>query len=328
VAEPILVVDFGTCFSSAAVVSGGAVQLIREPASGSFSWPSAVYADEGRLLVGSLAASRRNRDPARWRSELKRYLGQDDAIILGDRSYLPLQLVTAILTALKTEADRAAGVSTARAVLSVPASYRRADQRRTLMITAAEAAGLSPVELLSEPVAAVFAPVIGPQPKAGELILVYDFGGGTFDTALVRIGDADHAVLGSDALDDCGGVDLDAILASRLAADADRWLPSALSAIGGQGIQDTSLRLNVTFGEVAHSLKHQLSDTTEAEELVLPGAPSAHLSRMELTLLTTPLLDRTVECCRSLLERLEASISEVSAVLTVVPCQIAISMPT
>ena len=56
-AEPILVVDFGTCFSSAAVLSGSDVQLIREPTTGSFSWPSAVYAGAGR------AARRHPRSP-------------------------------------------------------------------------------------------------------------------------------------------------------------------------------------------------------------------------------------------------------------------------
>ena len=49
-ADDILVVDFGTCFSSVAVVSSAGVQLVREPTSGSFSWPSAVYADEGQAI--------------------------------------------------------------------------------------------------------------------------------------------------------------------------------------------------------------------------------------------------------------------------------------
>jgi len=59
VSEPILVVDFGTCFSSAAVLSDGEVQLVREPTTGSFAWPSAVYAEDGRLLVGSPAVRAR-----------------------------------------------------------------------------------------------------------------------------------------------------------------------------------------------------------------------------------------------------------------------------
>jgi len=317
VAEPILVVDFGTCFSSAAVLSGSDVQLIREPTTGSFSWPSAVYVSEAGLLVGTPAVHRRNRDPASYRSELKRYLGQDDDIMLGHGSYPPWQLVTVVLESLKAEAERTVGVRVTRAVLTVPASYGRADQRRALMIAAAEATGLRTVELLAEPVAAVFAPVIGQQPEEGEVILVYDFGGGTFDTALVRIGAADHEVLGSAALDDCGGLDLDAMLVSRLTADAGEWLEPALRSMASTGGENASLRLKVTFGDVARHLKHQLSDTTEAEEFVLPDSPSARLSRDELALLVAPLLDRTVECCRELLQRLDVPMQEVSAVITV-----------
>jgi len=316
VAEPILVVDFGTCYSAAAVVSGG-VQLIREPTTGSFSWPSAVYAADGRLLVGSPAVQRRNRDPAGYRSELKRYLGQGEGILLGDRSYPAHELVTAVLSALKTEAEATAGVHIERAVLTVPASYGRADQRRALMITAAEATGLRTVELLPEPVAAVFAPVMGPRPMVDELMLVYDFGGGTFDTALVRIGAGQHEVLGSAALDDCGGLDLDAILASALTADAGEWLESATGTSARPGSESTSLRLKVTIGDIARSLKHQLSDTTVAEEFILPGSPPVRLSRGELAALAAPLLDRTVECCHELLKRLNVATTDISAVVTV-----------
>lgn len=315
-AEAILVVDFGTCYSAAAVVSGG-VQLIREPTTGSFSWPSAVYAADGRLLVGSPAVQRRNRDPAGYRSELKRYLGQDEGVLLGGRSYPVHELVTAVLSALKTEAEATAGVHIDRAVLTVPASYGRADQRRALMISAAEAAGLRTVELLPEPVAAVFAPVMGPQPVVGELILVYDFGGGTFDTALVRMGAGQHEVLGSAALDDCGGLDLDAILASSLTAGAREWLDSAIGTSARPGSESTSLRLKVTIGDVARSLKHQLSATTEAEEFILPDSPPARLSRGELGVLVTPLLGRTVECCHELLNRLDVATADISAVVAV-----------
>ncbi|HTS96615.1 MAG TPA: Hsp70 family protein [Streptosporangiaceae bacterium] len=315
-AEPILVVDFGTCFSSAAVLTDTDLQLIREPTSGNLAWPSAVFADDGRLLVGGPAVARRNRDPASYRGELKRYLGQDQAIVLGGRRYAPQDLVTAVLGALKSEAENTAGEPISRAVLTVPASYGRADLRRKLMIAAAEATGLRTVELLAEPVAAVFAPVIGPRPQGSQLVLVYDFGGGTFDTALVRTGGDRDEVLGSAALDDCGGLDLDALLVSRLTDDASEWL-TPLNSAAQAGGASTSLRLKATFGDVARSLKHQLSDATQAEEFVLPDSPSARLSRPDLALIAAPLLDRTVECCTGLLKQLDVPAADLSGVVMV-----------
>src|ERR1019366_5312770 len=208
-----------------------------------------------------------------------------------------------------------AGTAISRGVLTIPASYGRADQRRALMIEAAEATGLRTVELLAEPVAAVFAPVIGPRPAADELVLVYDFGGGTFDTALVRVTATGHEVLGSTALDDCGGLDVEAMPVSQLTADARGWLPSA--ANGADGAESTALRLKVTFGDVARNLKHQLSDTMAAEDFILPDSPATRLTRAELTQLVSPFLDRTVQCCRELLNRLGVPVPEVSAILTV-----------
>lgn len=315
--EPVFVMDFGTCFSAAAVVSGGEVQLIREPSTGSFSWPSAVYLEGGRLLAGSPAVQRRNRDPAGYRSELKRYLGQDADIHLGGRGYPVRELVRAVIGALKNAAEETAGASISRAVLTVPASYGRADQRRALLISAAEATGLRTVELLPEPVAAVFAPVMGQPPSPGDLVLVYDFGGGTFDTALVRIGAEQHEVLGSAALDDCGGLDLDAVLTSSLTAGTGAWLQTAFRGETRPAGDSAALRVRLTIGDTARSLKHQLSDTTEAEEFILPDASPARLTRRELAALATPLLDRTVECCRGLLKRLDVEATDLSVVVTV-----------
>jgi molecular chaperone DnaK (HSP70) len=317
VTEPVFVMDFGTCFSAAAVVSGAEVQLIREPSTGSFSWPSAVYLESGRLLAGSAAVHRRTRDPAGYRSELKRYLGQDAAIDLGGRGYPVRELVTAVIGALKNAAEAAAGTGISRAVLTVPASYGRADQRRRLLISAAEATGLRTVELLPEPVAAVFAPVMGQPPSPGDLVLVYDFGGGTFDTALVRIGDGQHEVLGSAALDDCGGLDLDAVLTSSLTASTGGWLQTAFTGEARPGGDSAALRIKLTIGDTARNLKHQLSDTTEAEEFILPDASPARLTRRELGALAAPLLDRTVECSRGLLKRLDVAPGDLSVVVTV-----------
>ena len=83
-----------------------------------------LYAEDGRLLVGSPAVARKNRDPARYRGELKRYLGQDEPLMLGSRSYPPPQLVSAVLGALKTESEGLAGGPVSRAVSCSPSSPR------------------------------------------------------------------------------------------------------------------------------------------------------------------------------------------------------------
>ncbi|MFB9184672.1 Hsp70 family protein [Dactylosporangium sucinum] len=153
---------------------------------------------------------------------------QDATVPLGDGHYAPGDLV-AVLRAVAGRAEPAD-----RLVLTVPASYGHGDARSHRMVAAGEAAGFAEVELLPEPVAAALGPISGAPFAAGDLVLVYDFGGGTFDAALVRFGDnGTHEVLGHAALNDCGGRDVDALIARHLRGQADPELAETLAAGAG-----------------------------------------------------------------------------------------------
>src|SRR5262245_3730966 len=121
-AEPVLVVDFGTSTSAAIGLTDQAT-LIREPHSGLFTWPSTVYADANGLLVGTPAEQRKRTDPAAYRSEYKRDLGDNLEIPLGDRRFRAVDLVTATLAALSDAAVRQTGSRPTHTVLTIPASY-------------------------------------------------------------------------------------------------------------------------------------------------------------------------------------------------------------
>ncbi len=307
--DAILAADLGTSSSSAALVAGDTIELVKEPSSGSWAWPSAVCLTGEGLLVGSPAERRGRLRPELYRAEFKRDLGSGVPIPFGERAFLPEQLMTATLAALKAEAERMHGARLDRAVVTVPASYGPADVRRHLMISAAEAAGFGVVELLAEPVAAAMAPVAGPAFADGELVLVYDLGGGTFDAALVQMG-AGHRVLGSAALDDCGGRDIDALVYGELrGADG---LAAALAAPDAEG-----RRNRLRFGDLARRLKHQLSEVNTAEDVYDPTGQFVQLDRGRLVELVIPALDRTVYCCRDLLDRCRVPIDRVAAVLLV-----------
>ncbi|WP_238005579.1 Hsp70 family protein [Dactylosporangium sp. AC04546] len=313
--EAVMVVDFGTSASSAVLVVGGEARLVKEPGSGSYSWPSVVCRDGDRLLVGVTAERRKRKDPAGYRAEFKRDLGESAGVPLGDRSFPVEALVAAVLRALRDRAEEMHGGPVTRAVLTVPASYADGDDRRELMIAAGEAAGFVEVDLLAEPVAAALAPVAGRAFRDGDLVLVYDFGGGTFDAALVRFGSpADHEVLGHAALDDCGGRDIDALLIAHLRSEGGAELAEALDDGGSRMVR---LRLGLQLSDFARGVKHQLSDVDDVEDYVSPAAPPSLVARADLAALVAPLLDRTVECCRSLLRRCRVVPADVTAVLLV-----------
>jgi molecular chaperone DnaK len=310
--EPLLVIDLGNTSSAAALVGGGGSRLLPEPVSGSLTWPSAVYWDGRQMLIGTLAEHQRQRDPGGFGVDFKRGLAVDAVAQLGTHRFRAVEQVAAMLTALRLEAERVEGAPVRRALVTVPAGYGPSDPRRAWMIAAAEAAGFSAVELLAEPVAAAYAPVAGPGMAPGDLVLVYDLGGGTFDTALVRIGEDAPEILGHAAVDECGGRDIDALLSRRIAEAGQEWLAPLIEAGGS-----TTLRLSMAVTEFAQQIKHQLSDAGSVEDYLLPTAPPYRLDQQELAALAAPVLARTVVCCRQLLARLDVPVARVATILLV-----------
>jgi molecular chaperone DnaK (HSP70) len=309
--EPVLVVDFGTTTSSAMVLDGPEEFGVPEPASGGYLWPSTVCWDGDRLLVGTLAERRRSDDPTAYWSEFKRGLAADTPVLLGHRWLHPTELVTALLGSLRAEAERHVGRAIDRAVLAVPVGYGPGDPRRTHLLAAAQAAGLSAVELVAEPVAAASAAALVP----GELVLVYDLGGGSFDVAVLRAGDRTHDVVGHAWLDDCAGRDVDALLATRIRVEAEQWLTPLRATVASSPDAPAALRLSMAVTEFARRVKHQLSDAVTTRDALMPNSPPYQLSRQDFAVMAGPLLRRTVDCSVDLLMRLGLRTDEISAVL-------------
>ncbi|MFD0531766.1 Hsp70 family protein [Kitasatospora arboriphila] len=143
-------------------------------------------------------------------------------------------------------------------------------------------------------------------------MLVYDFGGGTFDTALVRIGpDGMPEVLGHTALDDCGGRDIDALLAYRIRERGRDWLEPLLGAAGGSPARPAGTRRLRPRSSTSSPRPSQV------EDYLTPLGLASRVARGELEELVGPLLDRTVACCRQLLADHAVRTKDVDAVLLV-----------
>jgi len=151
-------------------------------------------------------------------------------------------------------------------------------------------------------------------------VLVYDFGGGTFDAAMVRFGaDGRFEVLGHGALDDCGGRDIDAVLSRHVRETGGPELAASMSVDGldGAARRMAALRLRLHLADFVRSMKHQLSDATEVEDYINPTAPPSRIRRSDLARLVAPTVARTVDCCHDLLRRTGVSLDEVDAILLV-----------
>lgn len=318
--SPVLAVDFGTSYSSAVVVLGERLVPVKEPHTHSYSFSSAVCRQGERLLVGDPAERRKHRDPVNYRAEFKREFGEDVPIDLGGERYAVTDLVAEVMTALRVQAERVANQPIMDGVLTVPAGY--GPLQRELMGTVAQRARFTGrVHLLEEPVAAAFAPAHGPEPRRDVPVLVYDFGGGTFDAALLSPGAHGFEVIAHTGLPFCGGSDADRLVYAELVSDGGEEFKDLLSP-GPDADPNDHERARYhqhALLDYARNLKHQLSDVPAVDDVYVAGPLSFPVcfDRERLRRLIDPLLRQTVDCCNDLVRGAGYEPADLAVVLLV-----------
>src|ERR1700723_68032 len=209
VGEVIVGIDLGTTNSEVAAFVDGQVRVL---GSGNKNMlPSVVgISPGGELLVGEAARNQLVLYPERTVRSIKRMMGSDATVWLGDRSFTPPEIPALILRDLAGSASRQLNRPVAKAVITVPAYF--SDAQRQATREAAQLAGLEAVRILNEPTAASLAYGEGSRHTA----MVYDLGGGTFDVSVVALeGDITEACA-SHCNNRLGGDDFNDLLAEHL----------------------------------------------------------------------------------------------------------------
>ncbi len=206
--DVIVGIDLGTTNSEVAALVDGRVQVLTTP-DGEQIMPSCVgLAPDGALLVGTPARNQYGVYPERTVKSIKRLMGSDRRVTLGDSAYTPAEVSAIILRTLKQRAEAALGVPVRRAVITVPAYF--SDAQRQATRDAGGIAGLEVFRILNEPTAAALA--YGADRAGDRTVLVYDLGGGTFDVSLVQGHGEVTEVLASHGNNHLGGDDFDQLL--------------------------------------------------------------------------------------------------------------------
>jgi molecular chaperone DnaK len=290
-------VDFGTSNTVAVArwPDGRARPILVD---GSPLLPSAVYAEpDGQLIVGRDAVHSARIDPARFEPNPKRRI-DDGEVLLGDRDLPVVELVAAVLARVAEEWQRAAGPVHRDVTLTCPATWGAA--RRTLLADAAARAGLANARLVAEPVAAAtyFAEVLGRDVPIGSVVVVHDFGAGTFDASVVARTADGFEVMAVDGRDDIGGLDVDAAIVDHLGtlfADRPEWRRLTEPATVEERRAQRQLWDDVRIA------KERLSRSQSADLVVPLVGAEVHLTRDELEKLARPVLEQTVGVTRNLL---------------------------
>jgi molecular chaperone DnaK len=204
-------IDLGTTNSLVAIVEDGRPRVLAR--GDERLVPSVVgLSDDGQIIIGREALNQYVLAPERTARSIKRKMGTDEAVSLGDRSYLPEEISAFILRYLKQMAEEILGEKVERAVITVPAYF--GDNQRHATQKAGEIAGLEVVRIINEPTAAALA--YGAEKKSNQFLMVYDLGGGTFDVSIIEQQDEILEVRASHGNIHLGGDDFDQRLLEHL----------------------------------------------------------------------------------------------------------------
>jgi molecular chaperone DnaK len=204
-------IDLGTTNSLVAVVENGCPRVLARGTERLV--PSVVsLTDDGRIIVGQAALNQFIIAPERTVRSIKRRMGSEERVSLGDRNYLPEEISAFILSYLKTMAEEVLGDKVERAVITVPAYFNDAQRHATKR--AGELAGFEVLRIINEPTAAALA--YGLEKKAEQFLMVYDLGGGTFDVSIIEQMGEVLEVRASHGNVQLGGDDFDELLCQHL----------------------------------------------------------------------------------------------------------------
>lgn len=208
----IIGIDLGTTNSGVAVVQNGMPQML--PHGAERIIPSVVgYTTDGQWLVGTPAYNQYVFAPENTVRSIKRQMGSDARVRLGNHDFTPPEVSAFILRQLKEVAEKNLRTAVTDAVITVPAYF--SDAQRQATKDAGRIAGLNVRRIINEPTAAALA--YGLNRDEDKLVLVYDLGGGTFDVSLVELMSGIVEVRASHGNTHLGGDDFDHCLADYIA---------------------------------------------------------------------------------------------------------------
>jgi molecular chaperone DnaK (HSP70) len=293
-------IDLGTTNSVISYIDrDGRPVVVRGDASTSEVLPSVVYFENAdNIIVGSQAKNVARLFPDRVVTRVKRSMGKEAEWQFDGNTFTPESISAMILKQLAADAAIETGRPVRQVVITVPAYFGLLERDSTL--NAGRIAGLDVIGIVPEPVAAAIQYDLAAG-DAERTILVYDLGGGTFDTTVIRMAADAIEVICTDGDQQLGGLDWDERLINHL---LDEFVRQA-SPSGDPGSDEAFMQ---DLAKDAEQLKIQLSRQESRTVAIRYAGASAQIevTRAKFEEMTADLLDRTIELTGRTLEKLTA----------------------
>ncbi|WP_433503806.1 Hsp70 family protein [Pseudonocardia halophobica] len=305
-------VDLGTTFVAAAVSTGSRVEMVTL-GDRSVVTPAVVYLrEDGTVVTGDAAGRRALSNPDRVGREFKRRLGDPTPLILGGAPHAVTALLAVLLTDVVARVSATQGAAPDSMVLTHPANW--GPFRRELFDEVPQLAGVAMPRMVTEPEAAAAHYAASRRLENGEIVAVYDLGGGTFDATVLRKRSEGIEILGSpEGIERLGGVDFD----EAILAHVNYAAGGALSELDMSDPQTTvalaRLRQDCVLAKEALSI-----DTETTIPVFLPHRCfDVRLTRAEFEDMIRATIDSTVRALQRTLRSGGVGPDELSAVLLV-----------
>ena len=332
----ILGIDLGTTNSAMAITEGGAPKII-ENKEGNRTTPSMVAVSaNGERLAGLLAKRQAVVNPENTLFSIKRLIGRrwDDSevsrdlkwlpykmqrsssggveIKMADKWYRPEEISALVLQKLKADAEEKRGEKITEAIITVPAYFD--DSQRQATKNAGEIAGLKVLRIINEPTAAALA--YGLDKKKSEQIVVYDFGGGTFDVSVLEIGDDTIEVKATGGDTHLGGDDFDQRITN--------YLTDLFRREQGIDLSKDTMAL-ARLKEAGEKAKHEISTVRETEinlPFITSGASGpkhfvTKMTRAKLEELVHDFIATSLELVKQTVKEANFSLNDIDEVVLV-----------
>ncbi len=336
----ILGIDLGTTNSAIAIIEGGQPRIL-ENSEGNRTTPSvAALSKSNENLVGLLARRQSVTNPKNTFYSIKRLIGRkfNDPEVQHDKKWLtyeikesanggvevkfgsppaggwrkPEEISAMVLAKLKADAEAKLGEKIDEAIITVPAYFD--DSQRQATKDAGEIAGLKVRRIINEPTAAALA--YGFDKQKNEKIVVYDFGGGTFDVSVLEVGDNTVEVKATGGDTHLGGDDFDKKI--------NEYLIEEYRKQEGFDVSKDPLAMQ-RLREAAERAKHELSTSLETE-INLPYISSdasgpkhllLKLTRAKLEDLVSDYIDRSLEITHQVVKDAGFALSDINEIVMV-----------
>ncbi len=307
----VLGIDVGTTFTAAAVIEEGRAEIVQLGLRAA-SVPSVVFVEGDTVLTGDAAQRRGVRHPDLVAREFKRRIGDPVPLLIG-AAPLSAEAVFARMVRATYDAvvERQGGQPDALTVTH-PANW--GPYKLELLHQALEMADLGSASTFSEPEAAAIQYASLERVAVGNVVAVYDLGGGTFDAAVLAKTEDGFRILGTPAgIERLGGIDFDQAVVAHVARaispaldTLDRHDPAVVVALA---------RLHQECVEAKEVL---WADTETSIPVSLPGLETeVRLTRGELEGMIRVPLGETISCMRRALRSADVEPGDLSAFLLV-----------